>query len=132
MLLRREAVESVGGFEAHFTGSRQMWEDQGFLAKLYLSWPVWFSDAVWLDYRIHPNSMVAQVRREGGSQDVRRYFLTWFDDYLTSLPESAPPAVRAAVRRATRPYRRPLLHAVATCPRGVLRRVRRLAGRRDR
>ena len=126
MLLRRAAVESVGGFEAHFTGPRQMYEDQGFLAKLYLTWPVWFSDVLWLDYRQHARSAVATVVRDGGYRQVRRYFLEWFEGYLDDRPEPAPPAVRAALTRALRPYRRPVVHAVSTAPRRLAGRARRL------
>ncbi|MGY5889246.1 glycosyltransferase family 2 protein [Geodermatophilus arenarius] len=131
MLLRREAVQSVGGFEAHFTGARQMYEDQGFLGKLYLSWPVWFSDAVWLDYRQHPDSSVASVTRAGRYHEVRQYYLDWFERHLDSRAEPAPPAVRAALARALRPYRRPVLHALAAAP-ARLTRLPRAAMRRAR
>ncbi|MGR7024933.1 glycosyltransferase family 2 protein [Geodermatophilus sp. URMC 62] len=108
MLLRRAAVESVGGFEEHFSGVRQMYEDQGFLSKLYLRWPVYFADDVWLDYRQHSASFVATVHGQGGYDEARSYFLTWFDRYLAELPD-APPAVRRAVARALRARRRPVL-----------------------
>ncbi len=126
MLMRRDAVEEVGGFEEHFTGPRQIYEDQGFLAKLYLARPVWFSDAVWLDYRQHDESCVATVTREGRYHDVRRYFLTWFERYVERLPEPPPREVRAALSRALRPYRRPLLSAVLSFGGRLATRGRRL------
>ena len=132
MLLRRTAVESVGRFEEHFTGARQAYEDQGFLGKLYLAWPVWFSDAVWLDYRQHPESIVATVKRDGRYDEVRSYYLTWFEGYLDRLPGEVSPAVRRALDRALRRYRRPLADAVLSAPgrlatstRAALRRVKR-------
>lgn len=105
LLLRRAAVEAVGGFEAHFTGPRQLYEDQGFLAKLYLASPVWFSSSVWLDYRQHDRSCMAEVNREGRYHEVRAYFLEWFEAYLAQHPELSSPAVAAALRRALAPYR---------------------------
>lgn len=126
MLVRRDAVEEVGGFEEHFTGPRQIYEDQGFLAKLYLARPVWFSDSVWLDYRQHDESCVATVTREGRYHDVRRYFLTWFEEYVDRLPEPPPREVRAALSRALRPYRSPLLSAVRSSPGRLATRGRRL------
>ena len=48
LLVRRDLVMALGGFEEHFTGVRQLYEDQGFLAKLYLAAPVYFSDRVWI------------------------------------------------------------------------------------
>ena len=35
--MRRAAVAALGEFEEHFTGAKQMYEESGFLAKLYLS-----------------------------------------------------------------------------------------------
>ncbi|MBM7804172.1 glycosyltransferase involved in cell wall biosynthesis [Geodermatophilus bullaregiensis] len=139
ILLRRDAVDAVGGFEEHFTGARQIYEDQGFLAKLYLARPVFFSDAVWLDYRQHPDSWVTTVTRDGRYDEVRRYFLTWFDGHLRRLPDEPPHAVRVAVSRALRPYRRPVAHALLSSPGRLatachrrLRRLRRALRRRVR
>ena len=131
MLLRRTAVNSVGGFEEHFTGPRQAYEDQGFLGKLYLGWPVYFSDKVWLDYRQHPDSIVATVLRDGRYDEVRSYFLSWYEGYLNGRPDPPPPDVRKAVARALRKYRSPFAHTVLTSPgrlkvrgKGALRRAR--------
>ncbi len=129
ILLRREAVEAVHGFEEHFTGARQIYEDQGFLAKLYLAWPVLFADAVWLDYRQHPGSCVATVTRDGRYDDVRLYFLTWFEGYLDRLPGEQPEAVRAALTRALRPYRRPAVDAVLSSPGRLAGKARRTVQR---
>lgn len=125
MMVRRSAVEEVGLFEEHFTGFRQAYEDQGFLAKLYLARPVYFSNSVWLDYRQHAESIGATVGREGAYDEVRSYFLTWFSTYLSHRPET-PPAVRAAVARALRPYRRPRLHAALALPSRLAQRGRAL------
>lgn len=108
LLLRRDVVLGLGGFEEHFTGPRQMYEDQGFLAKLYLAAPVYFASAVWLDYRQHPDSIVAQVKQAGRYHEVRRYFLLWFERYLRERKEPAPPAAQAALRKALWRYRHPL------------------------
>ncbi|MGY1681936.1 glycosyltransferase family 2 protein [Geodermatophilus sp. SYSU D01176] len=131
LLMRRDAVDAIGGFEEEFTGARQLYEDQAFLSKLYLARPVYFSDSVWLDYRQHPDSCVAWVTRDGRYDEVREYFLTWFEGYLRRLPEPPPRAVQAALARALRPYRRPRVDALLTSPRrlaargrGVVRRLR--------
>jgi glycosyltransferase involved in cell wall biosynthesis len=129
LLVRRDAVEAIGGFEEEFVGALQFYEDQAFLSKLYLARPVYFSDATWLSYRQHADSCVAWVTRDGRYAEVRQYFLTWFEDYLSRLPEEQPEAVRAAVSRALRQYRRPRVHALLSSyerlmarGRGVLRR----------
>lgn len=111
MLLRADTVRAVGGFEAQFTGARMMYEDQAFLAKLYLSAPVFFSGRTWLDYRQHESSCVAEVTGGGRYHEVRRWFLKWFETYIADRPD-VPLAVRTALDRALRPYRRPRLDRV--------------------
>ena len=129
LMLRRGVVMALGGFEEHFTGPRQMYEDQGFLAKLYITAPVWFASSVWLDYRQHAESIVADVKRQGGVAEVRHYFLRWFEAYLAARPEPVDPRVSRALSRALRPYRRPLLNAVIVAPGHAARLVRRALGK---
>jgi glycosyltransferase involved in cell wall biosynthesis len=123
LLLRLDVVRAVGGFEAHFTGPRQMYEDQGFLAKLYLATPVYFSDRVWLDYRQHDASCVAAVTRDGRYREVRGYFLAWFRNYLRGLPD-APAEVRRAVDRALLVNRYPGPARMFRAAGGLRRRIR--------
>jgi glycosyltransferase involved in cell wall biosynthesis len=108
LILRRSAVMRVRGFEETFTGPLQLYEDQAFLAKLYLTSTVYFADRIWLDYRLHDGSCVAAVSAGGRYHDVRRHFLEWFADYLSAGPEK-PLAVRLALQRALLPYRFPRL-----------------------
>lgn len=133
MMLRADLVASLGGFEEQFKG---MYEDQAFLAKLYLAAPVFFSDCVWLDYRQHDASSVAQANAKGRYDEVRRYFLDWFEAYLSKQPR-VDPAVSESLRRALRPYRHPFLHgairrakSVAGLPRRVTAKISRLLGSR--
>jgi glycosyltransferase involved in cell wall biosynthesis len=129
LLLRLDVVRALGGFEAHFSGARQLYEDQGFLAKLYLAAPIYFSDRVWLDYRQHDASCVAAVTRDGRYREVRGYFLAWFRDYLRGLPD-APAAVVRAVNRAMLLNRYPgparLLAAAASLAQRIRWRLARL------
>ena len=124
LLLRREAVESIGGFEERFIGARQLYEDQAFLSKLYLTWPVFFSTSQWLDYRQHQDSCVAWVSREGLYDEVRLDFLEWFQTYLEDRPET-PRAVRSAVARSLLAYRRPHVHRVREIVTRLARRTER-------
>lgn len=128
LMLRRTAVAAVGGFEEHFTGPRQMYEDQGFLAKLYLAAPVFFSDRVWLSYRQHADSCVAEVTREGGYREVRHYFLTWLERYLAGLP-AVDARVAAALDSALWSYRHPILYEAIQRSAEVVQRGRRLGHR---
>jgi glycosyltransferase involved in cell wall biosynthesis len=123
ILLRSDVVRAVGGFESHFTGPRQMYEDQGFLAKVYLMTPVYFSNKVWLDYRQHEESCVASVVREGRYHEVRLYFLNWLEKYIGGQG-AVDPRVVATLRRALHPYRRPVRHRLLTLGKRINRRVR--------
>jgi hypothetical protein len=125
VLLRRAAIAAVGGFEEHFTGANQMYEDQGFFAKLYLCSPVYFSSSVWLNYRQHADSCVAEVTRTGRYHDVRRYFLDWFQGYLASQPNRSL-RVRAALERARFRYEHPRLYRVVRLGKQAAGKARRL------
>jgi glycosyltransferase involved in cell wall biosynthesis len=107
LLVRRSAALALGGFEESFTGALQMYEDQAFLAKLYLQRTVYFDERCWLDYRRHYASCVATVSRAGRYDEVRRHFLEWLVAYLQERPHLQRPAVRTALNRALLPYRHP-------------------------
>jgi glycosyltransferase involved in cell wall biosynthesis len=129
LLVRRSLVLALGGFEEHFTGVRQLYEDQGFLIKVYLAAPVYFSDRHWLDYRVHSESCVASVSGGGHYDRVRSYFLDWLESYVAELPAEHP--VVKALRRAQRRYRHPVRHRLLTLPAAGIgkaaRTVRRFA-----
>jgi glycosyltransferase involved in cell wall biosynthesis len=99
LLLRREVVEAVGGFEPRFVGALQLYEDQAFLAKVYLTATTYVADRVWIKYRLHDASCVAQVSSAGRYREVRRHFLHWLSDYVHDRSEAHPDVVRA-IRRS--------------------------------
>jgi glycosyltransferase involved in cell wall biosynthesis len=119
-MIRRSAIDAVGGFEAHFTGPLQMYEDQAFFSKAWLETCAYFSSRVWLDYRRHRDSCMESVTRDGRYAEVRGYFLEWFSGYLAERRFASDNRVAAAVARAKWRNGHPLAAAVE-------RRVRRLA-----
>ena len=129
LLLRRSAVLRVGGFEEHFSGPRQLYEDQAFLAKLYLDAPVYFARSVWLSYRRHEESCMSTVLAQGQYAEVRSYFLRWFADYLACQPMADRSVVRA-VSRARWLADHPRIRGLFGAPTGAtLRRAVRRIGR---
>ncbi len=82
IMLRREVAESIGGFEEAFTGCYQLYEDQAFLAKVYLDAAVYVSDECWDLYRQHPASCMSIVQRTGQYDSVRAFFLNWLEQYF--------------------------------------------------
>ena len=79
MLIRREVVERVGGFEDQFRGE---YEDQVFCAKVCLRELVFASSRCWYRYRQHENSAVAVGLRTGATHAARLTFLSWLAGYL--------------------------------------------------
>jgi glycosyltransferase involved in cell wall biosynthesis len=79
MLIRREVLEQLGGFEERFRG---MYEDQAFVAKLCLEHAVVASDECSYRYRQHPDSACAVAERTGARLDARTVFLDWLEGYL--------------------------------------------------
>jgi glycosyltransferase involved in cell wall biosynthesis len=109
LLLRREMVDAVGGFEEEFQGDLQLYEDQAFLAKIYLSASVYVSSRCWLRYRLHADSCDARVRRTGQERRARLYFLEWLQRYLRDRPAEGPGVARALAKAMWR-TRHPVLH----------------------
>ena len=85
LMIRRSALESLGGFNETFTGP---YEEHTFLVKLYLHSPIYVSSRVWSDYRQHDRSCSAAMAREGTYDEVRERFLRWFQDYLASTGQT--------------------------------------------
>jgi glycosyltransferase involved in cell wall biosynthesis len=82
VLLRRDVIEKVGGFEESFRGPCHLYEDQAFFAKVVVRHPVWVSDRQWDKYRRHPDSVAAVVKGRGQGVEVRGVYLRWLADYL--------------------------------------------------
>jgi glycosyltransferase involved in cell wall biosynthesis len=62
VLIRRDAIDRVGGFEERFTG---LYEDQAFFLKTYLSLPIYLTSTCTDWYRQHPHSHSAEALRTG-------------------------------------------------------------------
>ena len=103
VLVRRDRAESVGGFEAHFTGVNMVYEDQAFFSKLLLRFPAFASSQTWDRYRQHPESCYAVSKASGGREVARHYYLKWFRQYLLEQGSGSGP-VWDAVRGELRPF----------------------------
>ena len=137
ILIRREAIESVGGFEEAF---QSLYEDQAFFYKLFLRQVAFVQRGHWDWYRQHPESC-CQIASGGTGMTplhpVHGKFLDWFAHYLaaTGIYDSS---VDAALERALRPFHQPWRyraeHALATAWGTIVRGgltdwLRLLAGR---
>ncbi len=120
ILLRRDAVEVLGGFESGFQNIYQLYEDQAFFAKLYLQYAVFVADECWDQYRQHANSCDSVVNQAGHYDTVRLFFLNWLEQYL-SAQRVRDRSVWQALRHALFPYRHPVLAQLQTTARQQLR-----------
>jgi glycosyltransferase involved in cell wall biosynthesis len=121
MLVRRDAVLAVGGWEDAF---RTNCTDQVFHAKLLLRFPSLFTDTCWDRYRQHADSSCRKIAAEGRTEAAFVRYLHWLEDYFTDQQVSNR-ALWEALRAALRRYKPPLLDRLA-------RRVRHHVGAQGR
>ena len=120
-MIRRDAYESVGGFEPNFRG---LYEDQVFLSKMVLWHSVVITDQVLDRYRQHSESCCYRAIETGEYHPVdpnpaRLRYLRWLESYCRDQGIDDP-AIGRALRRQLGRYRYP-----TKLVRRVGRRVRR-------
>ena len=118
IIVRRSAAKQVGGFEDEFTGA---YEDLAFYTKMYLHSQVWFSSAVWTDYRIHAGSLSSGMSR-ADYRAVRNQFLNWCSNYLKQTSVAGKDRLTRAVRRARWEMDHPIVGLLARRLRVLMRR----------
>lgn len=111
ILMRRSAVDAIGGFEERFNGDLQLLEDQPFFAKVFLHLQCYVSEKTWTYYRVHPESVSSRVRAARQEPAVRVYFFNWLENELWGV--AGVDHVRHALATAQASSRRDLLDA---CP----------------
>lgn len=126
-LVRRSAVEAVGGFEEDFRGS---YEDQVFLAKMTTHHRVAVTDECLDLYRQHPNSHCAVALRNGEyapdePHPAGKRYLSWLTSYLQDCGIEDP-ALRAALQKELWPYRHPRRYRLYRRAQQVVGRARHL------
>ena len=107
-LIRREAYEEAGGFEAQFSGP--LYDDYVFFAKLYLRSATYVSSRYWARYRRHEANEASEPLRRFSYAHYyreRRAFLEWLARYFADAPIDADSAAVLASElwRARNPYR---------------------------
>ena len=81
-LMIRKSLLKNQYFEESFRGIYAMYEDQAFLAKMYLNEKVYISSACTNLYRQRVGSLVQSVEESGQYREVRSFFLNWLQKYL--------------------------------------------------
>lgn len=104
ILVRRQIIDRVGGFEERF---RVLYEDQVFYAKVCLAAPVFAAETCWYRYRQHEDSTCAREMKTGEYFAARPIFLDWLEGYLSDQGVEDP-ALWEALHGEQLPYRQPV------------------------
>jgi glycosyltransferase involved in cell wall biosynthesis len=120
LLVRRHVLEAVGGFEERFRAAP---EDQAFIMKVFLRYPIYISSRAWLHYRQHDASCTGRMTGADFLR-VQGDFLHWLREDDGRLGD---PRVAATVRRARREllYRKLYSRASESLPPEFKKRVKR-------
>jgi len=110
LLIRRDAYDDIGGFEPDFRG---LYEDQAFLSKMTLAYPVVVIVDVLDKYRQHSESCCYRSAESGEyhAEDyhpARFTYLEWLRTYCR-VNDIADAVIDREIRRQTRPYRWPII-----------------------
>lgn len=124
IVVRRSAIDAVGGYEPPFRG---LYEDQVFHAKLCLRYPIVTSSDTGYRYRQHPDSCVQVEGRAGRRLDGRRKFFSWLIPYLEA-EHATDRELWRVVKRESLPFRHPRLSRLRDVYRDIRGRVWALTG----
>lgn len=111
IMLKKATAMKYEGLRKYFSGKYQLYEDQAFLIKVYLSEAVFISSAAMDLYRQRPDSTMHALTGAGYYEDVRHYFLTWLKRYLIAEKMTGTPVWRA-VKKLLWKYNNPLLYTL--------------------
>lgn len=112
VLLRREAINAVNGFETRFRG---LYEDQAFFTKLCLRFPVFVIPQCYDKYRQHVDGCCNAAVKAGTYKPARLSYLNWLAGYVKQSAIKGDDVwamvdVKAALEQERWPLRHPWLH----------------------
>lgn len=130
MLFRRNAVETVGGYEDAF---RDQYDDMVLNQKILLRYPVLVAEGCWARYRQHPDNSCAVALRNGflsydGPSPARGEYLIWLESHLKSAGLAGTEVWRT-LQEQLWPYRHPRLFRLSKRARQVKKVTRSVARR---
>ncbi len=123
LLIRRSALETVGGFEEAYDHRAPTYEDIALLSKIFLNFPVYVSSECWDLYRRHEQSIWSRAIRDGSDERSRKFFCEWMRSYLQQH-KITDPEIWKLLEKKTWPYRHPALHHIVRTIRTTLRPFR--------
>jgi glycosyltransferase involved in cell wall biosynthesis len=111
LLVGRELMERIGGFEETFPG---LYEDQVIFAKICIESPIFVHNKCLAKYRRHPDSLCAvaaktTANKNGQYHSSRLQFLSWLESYLL-IKGIRDAKVWWVLKNELLPYRHPALY----------------------
>ena len=125
MLVRKDALQKYGGFEASFKG---MYDDQALLIKFYLNEKVYISSGCHNLYRQRSGSLVNSSHLSGNYHAERYSFLKWLDAYFKEKKINQP-KVKKQLQKALFPYRYPFWNSFYQVPGRILSKAKKIIKR---
>ena len=83
-MIKKETFERIGGFESSYHGIYELYEDQAFLAKMYLQEVIYIAGTANVMYRKREDSMCSAAADIGRYQTVRAFFFNWLQNYMAA------------------------------------------------
>jgi len=125
MMVKRSVHDHIH-FAEEFTGDNAVYEDQAFLAQLYLTQKIFVSSQWNNRYRQRQASQVYNVHQQGRYHRVRQYYLEWFRRYLNDHAIHDAD-IESLLRKALLPYHYPLYYSIFyTLPAKVRSKAKRV------
>jgi glycosyltransferase involved in cell wall biosynthesis len=109
LLVRRDVVEQIGGYETSFKG---MYEDQAFHAKLCLQSQSFVTQQCWYWYRQHPTACTTLTHQAKQWRTARYTFLSWLEGYLVEQGFQNT-EIWQVLQQEIWPFRHPILFRVS-------------------
>lgn len=124
VLMRREVIKNLGGFEECFRG---MFEDQAFFYKICLKASVFVESGCWDRYRQHSNGSCYVAEAQGQYHPLQLNpahltFLNWLEKYL-SAQKFKDTEIWQALNTVLWPYRNPNLYYLSKRMKGAVKSI---------
>lgn len=103
IVVRKDSILKLGGFEESFRGPFQLYEDQALLHKFYLNEYCFISSDCNNRYRQRIGSIVEKYAAGESYHMIRRYFLHWLNTYIEER-NRGDQKLKKLIRKALRPY----------------------------
>lgn len=123
LIIKKKLLDEINGFDEHFIGKNQLYEDQVFFVKLGLHGNVYISSVCNNLYRQRQDSLMHGLYREGYSLKGRRFYLDWLKSYLEET-KITDKNIHRSLNKAYLPFRYPVVYKLTRKIKSALKKVK--------